>query len=280
MVSSQKLAMVAALCATTFVGAIAHAQGEAEAETPAPTVSADETVVVRGMAPGTLRTMIEEAEESIYARFNEINSDDQFDIFCYQLVEIGSKMLRRRCLPNYWRDASAEMGEETLRGMQSGGGPAFNPQDAVNRAHYTGLLLAEEMQRLTRDDDELLSATVRLANLQQSLEVNDRVRRASKQTLDREVTPDRDAVGIASEAAAVFEVRMGRRPWNHELSSQTFAIARVYGEIRDLEVECGEQDMKLEHEVGVEWTLPEGWGACTLVVDAKRDTTFALYEFN
>jgi hypothetical protein len=26
--------------------------------------------------------------------------------------------------------------------------------------------------------------------------------------------------------------------------------------------------------------LPESWGACTVIVDARRDTTFGLYEFD
>jgi len=29
----------------------------------------------------------------------------------------------------------------------------------------------------------------------------------------------------------------------------------------------------------VDWTLPASWGSCVLFVDAKRDTSFTLYEF-
>jgi hypothetical protein len=94
------------------------------------------------------------------------------------------------------------------------------------------------------------------------------------------VSPENDEVAIDSGAGAVFEVRVGRKPWRHELTRRTFTIARVYGEIGDLEVECDAGSAKLKHEEGVEWTLPESWGACTVIVDARRDTTFGLYEFD
>ena len=280
MVSSQKFAMLAAVCTTSFAAAVAHAQLEGEADTPQPRVSADDTVIVQGMAPDTLRTMIEEAEEAVYARFNEINSDDQFDVFCFDRVELGSRMLHRVCQPNFLIKTSSTGGEETARALASAGGPSFNSQASLAEAHSKGLLFTAEMQRLTAEDEELWAATLRLANLEQSLETGEGSGRAASETAGREVTPDRDIVAVESEADAVFEVRMGREPWSHELSSKTFTIARVYGKVRDLKVTCEEQELELEFEVGVEWTLPDSWSTCTVIVNAKRDTTFALYEFN
>ena len=279
MFEARKIAVLVTCCATAFAGLVARAQTEAESAMSQPPLVADETVFVRGFSPGNLRRLVEEAEEAVYARFNEINSDDQFDIYCYIRQEIGSRVLRRRCLPNYWREADTEVGEETVRGMQSGGGPAFNPQAIASEAHYKGLLLTEEMQRLTAEDEELLAATVRLVNLQQSLGNSEGLKEAADATLERQVSPDQDAVAVDYQADAVFEVRMGNRSWRHELSTRTFTIARVNGEIRDLKVECDENEIQLEQEIGVDWTLPAGWGACTVVVDAMRDTTFALYEF-
>jgi len=278
---SRNVVALAAACCGFSVSNLALSQsssqegGQAGAES-APPASFDEEVIVRGQTLDTLRELIREAEEAYFDRFNEINSNDEFDIHCYYRVEIGSKIPRRRCLPNFWRDRDADIGEETARLMQ--GSFAINSQVFVAEQEYKSLKLAEEMERLTAEDEGMLRAVTRLANLQQTLEDSKGIRRAARTTREREV-PGSDGE-LAFDAESVFEVRIGRKPWTHDLTQRTFTIARVYGEIRDIEVECGEHAEKLEHEIGVEWTLPESWGPCTLVVDAKRDTTFALYEFN
>jgi hypothetical protein len=261
--------------------ACAPASGQDEGQSAAlqqPTESFDEEVTVRGMQLGTLRDLIEEAELALFDRFNEINSDDQFDIYCYRRVELGSKMPHRRCLPNYWREAEMRIGEETARRLQ--GSSSLNSQMFVTEQSYKGQLLVEEMRRLTVEDEELLAAAARLENLRQTLVDGKEIRQAARLTSAREVSPENDEVAIDSGAGAVFEVRVGRKPWRHELTRRTFTIARVYGEIGDLEVECDAGSAKLKHEEGVEWTLPESWGACTVIVDARRDTTFGLYEFD
>lgn len=275
-----KAVAIAAACCGCSLWSIASGQessqegGQQGAEAPA--ASFDEEVIVRGQTLDTLRDLIREAEEAYFNRFNEINSSDDFDITCYYRVEIGSRMLHRRCLPNFWRDRDANIGEETARQMQ--GSFAINSQQFVAEQEYMSQRLVAEMEQLTAEDPELLRAVTRLANLKQTLDDSKGIRRAMRSTREREV-PDNDGE-LAFDAEAVFEVRIGRKPWTHDLTQRTFTIARVYGEIRDMEVECADGAEKLEHEAGVEWTLPESWGPCTLVVDAKRDTTFALYEFN
>ena len=85
--------------------------------------------------------------------------------------------------------------------------------------------------------------------------------------------------GLPYGAKKVIEVRVGRTPWTQLLNSRTFTLAHVYGEIRSVDVECAERKARLQYEIGVEWNIPATWGACSLIVDAARDTTFALYEF-
>jgi hypothetical protein len=75
------------------------------------------------------------------------------------------------------------------------------------------------------------------------------------------------------------EVRIGAAEWRQELSTRTFTIAGVDGRIRRMRVACDKADRDLEYKEGSDWTIPAGWGACTLSVDAKRGTTFSLYEF-
>lgn len=277
-VAPRKAVIAALACGGCCLWGLALGQdGDASAAgQPDASAAFDEEVIVRGRPLDSIRDLIREAEEVYYNRFNEINSDDQFDIYCRYRVELGSRAKRRTCLPNFWREADEHIGEETARGMQ--GFQTLNTQAYASEQHRKSQLLADEMLQLTTEDEEMLRAVQRLANLQQSLEDSKGIQRAARSTAEREVVAG-DA-GLAYDADAVFQVRVGRKAWTHELTRRTFTIARIFGEIRDLEVECDERDAKLEHEPGIEWTLPESWGACTLVVDATRDTTFALYEFD
>lgn len=268
---------VAAFCGCSFWGMAWSQDDDQSAATPKAPITADEEVIVRGQTLERLREQIQEAEVAYFNRFNEINSSDEFDIHCFKRVEIGSKIPRRRCLPNFWLKADENIGKETARAFK--GDSSINPQTFVAEQEYKSHLLTDEMERLTAEDDELLAAVTRLANLKESLEVGKGIQRETKSTVDREIhNPNGE---LAFDAKSVVEVHIGRKPWTHDLTERTFTIARVYGEIRDIQVECDQtgSTTKLDQEIGVEWTLPESWGACRLVVDAKRDTTFALYEF-
>lgn len=85
--------------------------------------------------------------------------------------------------------------------------------------------------------------------------------------------------GLPFGAQRVVEVRIGEVAWSHTLTSHTFTIAGVHGRVRDLRLTCDNHDSKLAFKENVDWTVPVEWGACTLRVGAKRDTTFQLYEF-
>ncbi len=102
----------------------------------------------------------------MYDRFNEINSDDELDIHCKYYAETGSKMLRRRCLPNYWHDSNADLGEEFTRNLQ---GSAFTigPGVFINEQQHKRMLLANEMRDLARNDPELQAALLHLYSLQE-----------------------------------------------------------------------------------------------------------------
>lgn len=47
----------------------------------------DDQIVVVGKALAELRIRVELAENEVYARFNEIDSNDLFDVHCYERVE-------------------------------------------------------------------------------------------------------------------------------------------------------------------------------------------------
>ena len=81
----------------------------------------------------------------------------------------------------------------------------------------------------------------------------------------------------------MVDVRVGNAPWRSPLTHRTFTLAGVSGRVSNLSLECdhtGKKPQKLAFEDEKEWTLPAAWGACTLTVAAKRNTTFRFVEFD
>jgi hypothetical protein len=78
-----------------------------------------EEIIVRGRRIGELRAEIERAEEAVFARFNEINSTDDFDVHCRSEKFYG--FLYRFCMSNSWRRIGGKMGSERAASMQGPG---------------------------------------------------------------------------------------------------------------------------------------------------------------
>lgn len=276
MIPARQAFSLLVLCCAGLVCSVGLSQenGPDEGDREA-TFTPDEEVIVRGRTPATLRLQFEIAEDAVYDRFNEINSDDEFDIHCRQETLTGSRIPRRVCEANFMRAAKADAGQETVRRLQ--GGNAFNTQQFAGEASYKSQLLAEELEQLAAEDGQLRQALARLANLKQAMEDRGMPLASPESTSSRDATAGEDA--LPYDAAQAQEVRIGREPWRHALTHRTFTLAHVYGEIRAIDVDCDEQAAQLEWEAGAEWTLPDDWEACTLRVDAPPSTTFSLYEF-
>jgi hypothetical protein len=251
-----------------------------------------EEIVVLGKALEELRIRIELAEDAFYARFNEINSNDRFDIHCYERPATGSRIQGRTCLSNAWREAGQEAANAIVRDLQStamvAGGSGGSTSTGVGAAGYSHIpqqyrakqlieknLVVDEMRRLAEQDPELKAAMESLGRDYQALAAMTGSPPA-EWTLFREVDA-RDA-SLPPEARRRFDVRIGSAPWRHSLSARTFTIASVDGRIRRMLVECDATETRLEYQAEVDWTIPQAWGACTVEVNAKSGTTFALFE--
>lgn len=75
-----------------------------------PESDADELdeVIVRGTRLWQLREAIVEAEDRFYARYNELNKNDDFDIHCRREAPIGTRLKKRICRISFFEDAQAE----------------------------------------------------------------------------------------------------------------------------------------------------------------------------
>ncbi|HMB74040.1 MAG TPA: hypothetical protein VKQ06_10745 [Gammaproteobacteria bacterium] len=235
-----------------------------------------EEIVVRGDSRTALRTRIEMAEDAIFDRFNEINSNDEFDIRCRLETFTGTRIPQRVCQANYWRNALTEAGKSTLHMLR--GSSDVSPAAYKAEALYKTTLFEAELTRLASEDKQLLQAIRRFNDLTATLDDFGDHERRDDATISRTVTSAEQE--LPYDALLMAEVRVRREPWSHVLSHSTFAIAHVYGEIERITLNCREQSQALKFEPGAEWRVPLNWEPCSLSVEAGRGTAFSLYEFD
>ena len=226
-----------------------------------------EEIIIRGQQRppwGELRAEIERAQEVVFARFNDINSTDDFDVICRGYR--GSSYKDKTCLSRSARAFQNRLGTADALGND---GLVWL---LILQAQARQRQLNDEMRQLTATDAQLRDAVLDLgqAQLAHDLSVGNR-------TLSRQVSANLGQLPYNAEL--LFEVIMGNDAWRHPLTQRTFTIADVSGEIRKLEFDCAGGNERVTYEMGVDWTLPSNLTNCVLQVNAKKGTTFRLYEF-
>jgi len=269
--------LIAFSCAAAAFGSATLAQENAaggsgrRAATEPP---AEPDIVVLGRGVRELRLEIERAEQAVLARFNDINSDDRFDIHCHAEPRYHSHIEETVCLSNSWREQNASAATSSLQRVRGETGPP--PEEFLAEQAYMEQRLGDEMRRLVAEDPELQAAIIELAKAQSALAEHQG--KPLPFSLSKEL--EAGSSGLPYGAKRVLEVKAGRAPWRHALTARTFTITQVDGDVRGMEVECVGTTVRLRYELGMEWTLPAHWSNCVLAVRAKPDTTFALYEFD
>lgn len=269
---------VGALLCSGFAAPSVMAEGaapDAAAESTAET-AVDEELVVRGQRRSELRAELRRAEDAVYSRFNDINSRDEFDIVCKSEAPMNSAIARRMCLPRFWRETHANIGRDTYLWITDGYSGSSDPY--LNEAYTKQELLEEELRRLVAEDEELLQALRRFVGLKQALDGRDPLDPPLLRTAWSERTPDGGP--LPYDAARIVNVEIGAEPWIGELAHGTFTIAHLHGRIRSVELECDGRKARLRFKRGVEWRLPDEVRSCTVRVDARPSSSFALYEFD
>jgi hypothetical protein len=81
-------------------GLVAQIGGATQASVSVPVPAAEESdeVIVRGTPLWELRENVIKAEDRFYARYNELNKVDDFDVECRWSAPTGSHVMRRSCL--------------------------------------------------------------------------------------------------------------------------------------------------------------------------------------
>jgi len=59
-----------------------------------------------------------EAQEIAFSIFNDLNSNDEFDITCGNYTPTGTRIAQRRCEPRYFVNAQAQASQDLLLGLR------------------------------------------------------------------------------------------------------------------------------------------------------------------
>lgn len=122
-------------------------------------------VTASRLKPHELRQLLIETEDRFYARYNELNTINEFDINCYVAAPTGTNLKRRSCLPIFEERAIQRVGQEIfvirqdmqeqIRQGSIQRGPGTPPVSARGEIEAVRPVFQKNMQKLVQGDAEL-----------------------------------------------------------------------------------------------------------------------------
>jgi len=155
-------AILALLTGFVTTESLAHGNSD-NALKKAETDKIDEVTVIGPQSLTTLRRELIAAEDNVYAIFNALNTDDDYDITCRKEARVGSQIQHRVCEAKIYRDKAAEAAEE----FYDEGGPrgiALN-----NKKHSE--ILRQKMRALAAENPQFVDALRKRRALRQEYEL-------------------------------------------------------------------------------------------------------------
>jgi hypothetical protein len=145
------------------------------AQTAAAAREEPEEVIVRGRRLADFRAELEAAQLRVYSLFNDLNSDDAFDVRCQTEDSTGTRLRQQNCRPQFVDDISTDAGKAWVNGLEDRcpGGMTqdciFGNPGAASQARSAALAeeghqptmqkrFADEMARVVRDHPEMQQA--------------------------------------------------------------------------------------------------------------------------
>ena len=265
-----KAFQLAVLCGTVMLCSGVGGQDATPQPASRPAPKGDDEIIVYGSIP-ELRRQLLRTRDAMFLRFNEINSDDKFDMHCYREAPTGSRIKRERCVSNSWREQDANIGQAVVRWLRGEAG--VPPEFYLAQQQIWQHKLGEEWLRLAGEDAEFADTMKRFELAREALE---RVT-PSFLSASHKMTPVGGALPYGATRA--HEVTSGRKAWREKLAAHEFTIAARPGDVHELTLTCEHGTETLEYQPNSEWTLPNEYGACRLRVDATPGAKFIVYEF-
>ena len=132
-----------------------------------------EQIIVQGeRTTFALRMEIQSAETEVYNLFNELNSNDEFDVTCEDVVYTGTRIPRRTCMAAFLRE---EMAYQTQTFVQSiplgdglgapGSGVMLNFETVQGEVREKAEAMEQEMIRIAVENPEFAEVLIRLSRL-------------------------------------------------------------------------------------------------------------------
>ena len=136
-------------------------------EAPGAAQGVEEIEVIGQRSLLALRMQVEAAQDEVHLLFNDLNTDDAFDIVCKEEERLFSRMRQKNCMPQYAWDARAKEGRAFADSQTS-------PDYAEARPAYLDIgvnapRMREQMVEAVSHSPELFDAIVRHANLMKEL---------------------------------------------------------------------------------------------------------------
>jgi hypothetical protein len=121
---------------------------------PAPAIETPEDVVIRAkrMKLYEMRMEMVEVEDKFYAKYNELNTDDDYDVLCSFVSRTGEIRKTRRCEPVFVEKLKGQYAAEVLQLFQ--GGP-HSPVSPDNELFSRWLVLQERAKGVINKSPEL-----------------------------------------------------------------------------------------------------------------------------
>jgi hypothetical protein len=264
-----KTLYLAAVCGAVVICSAVATQDIPVQPAARPAPSGDDEIVVYGSIP-ELRRQLVRTRDVMFARFNEVNGDDKFDLHCVSEPVTGSRILRERCVSNIWKELDAKIAQAYLGQLRGETGPPAGFY--LGQQNYWNSRLREEWARVANEDAGFRETMKRFGQARDAL---DRLAPPILSTSE-DITTN---AGLFDGATRALDVSAGHKPWKHKLGTRTFAIATPGNGIQALTVTCENATEHLEYQSNSQWTIPDDYGACRVQVDATPGTAFNFYEF-
>ncbi len=116
---------------------------------PDPDAPVDEVTVFADDTITNLRRLLRNVDQQFYTRYNELNSNDDFDMVCKRETRIGSQIPRQVCRSKLHRARISEAAEDVLD-QDIGLG---EDSTAWTRRHYRKV--REDVRRVLGEDESL-----------------------------------------------------------------------------------------------------------------------------
>ena len=114
----------------------------------------------------SIRMEIVDEENKIFSMFNELNSDDDFDILCDNITPTGSHIRQRVCEPRFVTETRARMAQDFMLGI----GALNESSDLGVETKLQQDELEKEHLRIAAEYPEYLEMLTKLMNLRATLE--------------------------------------------------------------------------------------------------------------